>query len=142
MMSKIIEVVCDPCDDKGVRSTATTHRVQLDGTGTALLDLCEEHAASLLQPLLELVVAHGVTESGRPVTQSPQSDGDFKCAYCGKALKNQSSISKHVEMIHPGKYEAYMTGRGLAPQKCPECSKTFYGHQALSMHVTRIHGKK
>lgn len=139
-MSKVIETLCDVCLDKGEKTTAKTIHVEIDGTGPAQLDLCEEHAAQFIQPLLEMVKSLGVTEAGRPVTQPRRrGGGDLRCPDCGKQMKNQGSLNKHVEAQHPETYDSYMKRRGLDPQKCPQCGKTYYGSQAYHMHQARSH---
>lgn len=54
----------------------------------------------------------------------------FKCEICGKVLKNDVCLKRHIKVIHSATYD------------CKFCEKSFIRQSALQEHIKGIHGKK
>ena len=66
-------------------------------------------------------------------SQKPEyEDSKFQCKVCGKALRNQGGLSKHLKVVH--KIEILLT--------CEECRKLFAQSSNLRKHIMLHTGKK
>jgi hypothetical protein len=131
-MAQQIVTLCDPHVDDGESVTGQVFRlgVQIPGESWAWVevDLCPDHAKPLVALVQELA-DHG--RVFQPEGTAAQASGRFPCPECGRGLKTQDSLQKHMRRQHS---EA---ARG--PFTCEECGRSFPKAQGLAMHRTRAH---
>lgn len=138
--------LCDVClehDDE--RHDAKPYTIPLPDGGLADIDLCDPHAKPLQDALAELATYARPQKHGRVTAR--KRGGDVMCPLCGKGLKDQPGLVRHVTRSHPDatpEERARATG-GAVPSvtgeyACPECDRTFGSNQAVATHRSRSHG--
>lgn len=145
-MAQTIITLCDPHlteDDQQVAGLPYRLGVNLPGESRwswTEVDLCPEHAEALTDVALFLAkygrafTPDGTPKAGRKAVALSGATQARICPQCGKTLKTQDSLTKHVHRIHEGPH-------GSGPWVCDEdgCGREFLKRQALSMHKRRTH---
>ena len=137
-MARTIVTLCDYCLTEGNQQVAgLPYRVGVNLPGESRwgwveVDLCPDHAEGLTDLSLFLS-KYGRTfqpDDGPTV----KAAGRVPCPQCGKSLKTQDSLTKHIRALHenpqdPGPFVCDVDG----------CGRGFPKAQGLSMHIRRTH---
>lgn len=147
-MAKQIVAWCDVHLAKDEQVVAQPVRVGIDGQ-LVELDLCEECTKLFVQPVRELLAAHG----------QPIRPDELTCNQCGKSYAKRDTLRKHLERKHglgvgaaiasPSSSTAAVLGQPqldvAVPEaeklyECPDCDRRFETPQGAGAHRNRAHG--
>lgn len=127
-MARTIVVLCDGCLEADGTETpeAVEETVTLPGVGNRMIALCAKHREALLEPLVELAEARGISEREtvpkvRASAAAPASELQCPEPGCGGFTgTSRSGLRNHVQAKH-GKtladygFEGSRRGPGSAP---------------------------
>jgi uncharacterized C2H2 Zn-finger protein len=141
---------CSPCYANDVRTEGRSVALAVDGR-PQLVDVCETHDKEIVQPVRELLAAHG-----QPLERAgvePTARERHRCPECGKLLKTRDTLSKHLRSMHGQSLKDALgdddddelpieVDESSKPYGCPDCARRFETPQGLGAHRNRSHGYK
>lgn len=136
----IITSWCDPCFAEDVKTESTYEEpVTLGSMKARTVLMCERHYKELVEPLRELLLAHGqiVEHTKRQSSSQSEAAGEFTCPDCGHVAPTRAALGSHGRSKHD-KSLAEMLGEP-APYVCDTCGRKFGKPRALTMHMSRSH---
>lgn len=141
-MAREIVAWCDVHLAEDERVPATTVTVTVDGAGPVEIDLCAEDRKRYVEPLVELLTAHGAAptrgalaparaaidgRAGKPTTRPRH----LQCLWCPLDYSAQSGYLAHLRKVHG--FDSLPDAYG---EQCPLCGQSF---TALGAHTVRAH---
>lgn len=130
---------CSPCYAEDIRSEGTSVVLTINGSKPQSVDVCETHEKEIVEPLRELLAAHGSRIESATVAPTV---GRRLCPHCGASLKSADSLAKHIRRSHgeaPDPTQPMVDESELA-HGCPDCERRFATPQGMGAHRSRVHG--
>lgn len=146
-MVREIVTWCSPCFAEDVKADARTVAVVIDGGKPLTVDVCERHDKEIVQPLRELLEAHGSKlDAASAAPARAATVGRRLCPHCGASLKSADSLAKHIRRSHgdhdetPDQPTPPSVDESELAHACPDCERRFATPQGLGAHRSRLHG--
>lgn len=147
-MAQLIITRCDLCDADTPNSdaAATPHSFTVDGGPVTVVDLCDEHTADVVSPLLGLLSEFGRKPNPEPTTTAPAKGGkgkgkgqvaprptdlQLRCLLCTFTGRSASTIDRHVKSAHGYAPPSRMYGDPV----CPLCGVACESATGVSVHL-------
>lgn len=122
--------------DGVVRVPGKPHTITVDDVGPLELDLCDEHVAALVRPLLDAVLAWGAPQSANlPGAQHEKTR--HQCRICDKTAPSRSALGTHYRTEHDTTLDDV---EGTTTIRCTECGKGYGRVQGVMQHMRNAHG--
>lgn len=107
-----VNVWCDACIAEGRRSEAREVTLTIAGAKPRTLDVCAEHEASLIAPLVALLSEYGHAPDGSE-PDAPPKTAQADCPVCGHKV-SAAHLPKHIYTLH-------LQVKPPTHRRCPEC---------------------
>jgi hypothetical protein len=152
-MATRLVFLCEVCLDAGVETTgAKPMRLGVDAE-SALVDLCTDHVAQYVAPVLNMIREMGrdehVPQQLEPVAKSvvltPMSPNYYPCPGCigtGRApFGSASGLAAHIATAHGWDMSEMHKAVGRCRVRdCPGCERPAKNTQEIAQHVRVAHG--